>query len=194
VQSVELLTVTDHAAVFQIVQTITSFAWTAFGELAVLKSITRSWLEPMRISDEHFKCQCIYETHYGVQEGLTHFGQQPSRVALVYAAGRSEPLRIYDPLDLLLGHEPKFKELFVDNVDWRRIPEGLSGLSDGREMREEANLDLTGLISWGGRSRSIFYQMWFAEHHPDMCHVGPTERWLDHAGQSGSTGRSVAGG
>jgi hypothetical protein len=32
VQSVELLTVTDHAAVFQIVQTITSFAWTAFGE------------------------------------------------------------------------------------------------------------------------------------------------------------------
>ena len=135
----------------------------------------------MRISDEYFKCQCIYETHYGVQEGLTHFSQQPSRVALVYAEDRSESLRIYDPLDLLLGHEPKFKELFVDNVDWRRIPGGLSGLSDGLEMREEANLDLTGLISWGGRSRSVFFQMWFAEHHPDMCHVGPTERWLEHA-------------
>ncbi len=45
----------------------------------------------------------------------------------------------------------------------------------------EKNLQLTGLISRGGRSRSIFYQMWFTEHHPDMCSIGPTERWLEHA-------------
>ena len=23
--------------------------------------------------------------------------------------------------------------------------------------------------------------MWFTEHHPDMCSIGPTERWLEHA-------------
>ncbi len=23
--------------------------------------------------------------------------------------------------------------------------------------------------------------MWFTDHHPDMCSIGPTERWLEHA-------------
>jgi hypothetical protein len=23
--------------------------------------------------------------------------------------------------------------------------------------------------------------MWFTEHHPDLCSIGPTERWLEHA-------------
>ena len=23
--------------------------------------------------------------------------------------------------------------------------------------------------------------MWFTEHHPDMCSIGPTERWLEQA-------------
>jgi predicted DNA-binding transcriptional regulator AlpA len=45
----------------------------------------------------------------------------------------------------------------------------------------EKNLQLAGLISFGGRSRSIFYQMLFTEHHPDICSMGPTERWIEHA-------------
>ncbi|MEJ2040938.1 MAG: DNA integrity scanning protein DisA nucleotide-binding domain protein [Desulfosarcinaceae bacterium] len=45
----------------------------------------------------------------------------------------------------------------------------------------EKNLQLAGLISQGGRSNSAYYQMWFTEHHPDMCSIGPTERWLEHA-------------
>jgi hypothetical protein len=40
---------------------------------------------------------------------------------------------------------------------------------------------MTGLISFGGRSGSVCYQMWFTEHHPDMCSIGPSERWLEHA-------------
>lgn len=31
-------------------------------------------------------------------------------------------------------------------------------------------------------SRSFFYQMWFTDHHPNMCSIYPTERWLEHAG------------
>lgn len=135
----------------------------------------------MRISEDHFRCQCIYETQYGLQEGLTQYSQQPSRVALVYATESSDPIRVYDPLDLLQGHEPKFKELYLENDDWRRVTSGPSYLPDGRAMIEAVNPELTGLISWGGRSRSVFYQMWFAQHHPDMCHVGPTERWLEQA-------------
>ncbi len=134
----------------------------------------------MGITENHFRCQCIYETQYGVQEGLTHFSQQPSRVALVYAVEQDDPIRIYDPLDLLQGHEPKFKDLFLDNDDWRSKNSRLFHLANGREMNEEADPELTGLISWGGRSKSVFYQMWFAEHHPDMCHTGPTECWLEH--------------
>jgi hypothetical protein len=48
-------------------------------------------------------------------------------------------------------------------------------------MLPEKNPGLTGLISWGGRSSSVYYQMWFSEHHPDMCSIGPTECWLEHA-------------
>jgi hypothetical protein len=43
------------------------------------------------------------------------------------------------------------------------------------------DLGLAGRISFGGRSASVYFQMWFTEHHPDMCAVGPTERWLEHA-------------
>jgi hypothetical protein len=50
-----------------------------------------------------------------------------------------------------------------------------------RHIFPEKNLELAGLISCGGRTHAIFYQMWFTEHHPDMCSVGPTERWLEHA-------------
>ena len=40
----------------------------------------------------------------------------------------------------------------------------------------EKNLQLAGLISLGGRSAVVCYQMWFTEHHPDIRSVGPTER------------------
>ncbi len=29
-------------------------------------------------------------------------------------------MQIYDPLNLLAGHEPKFKELFIDTDEWRK--------------------------------------------------------------------------
>ena len=31
------------------------------------------------------------------------------------------------------------------------------------------------------RCIDFFYQMWFTEHHPDMCSIHPTERWLEQA-------------
>ncbi len=123
--------------------------------------------------------RCIFHVFDGLREGLSHFSQ-PSRVALIYAIGRHDSLRIYDPQYLLQGHEPKLKDLYLDSDRWRRGEE--EGLDLKRfEVFHERNLQLTGLISFGGRSRAIAYQMWFTEHHPDMCSVGPTERWLEHA-------------
>ncbi|ROQ90703.1 DNA integrity scanning protein DisA nucleotide-binding domain protein [Desulfosoma caldarium] len=122
----------------------------------------------------------VFNVLQALREGLTHFSG-PSRVALVYAEKRDDPMRVCDPEDLLRGHEPKLKELYIDSDTWR------TGAPDPPDMQRfghifpEPNLHLSGLISFGGRSRSIFYQMWFTEHHPDMCSILPTERWLEHA-------------
>jgi len=127
-----------------------------------------------------FTCRCIAETIDGLCDGLSHFSG-PSRSAVVYALTLNGPVYIYDPQHLLNGHEPKFKDLYLDSNDWRTSV----GISNEKRkfshMLPEKNLQLAGLISYGGRSSSVFYQMWFAEHHPDLCSVGPTERWLEHA-------------
>lgn len=123
---------------------------------------------------------CTFHIYEGLCEGLSHYSG-PSRAAVIYAVGFNDPMVIYDPQNLLEGHEPKLKELFIDSTKWRnRIVNPESLMIDGQPVPEK-NLQLTGLISRGGRSRSIFYQMWFTEHHPDMCSIGPTERWLEHA-------------
>lgn len=135
------------------------------------------WSRPV---DDHFVCQCLYDTLSGLCGGLSRFSR-PSRAALIYAVDSRDPMRICDPQNLLAGHEPKFKELYLGADDWRR---SLPAFGDGRAdhlIHPEKNLDLAGLISFGARSRTVAYQMWFTEHHPDMCHVGPTQRWLEHA-------------
>jgi len=126
-----------------------------------------------------FTCRCIAETIDGLCDGLSHFSA-PSRSAVIYALMPHDPVYIYDPQNLLNGHEPKFKDLYLDSNDWRTNA-GIS--NDKREfshMLPGKNLELAGLISYGGRSSPVFYQMWFTEHHPDLCSVGPTERWLEH--------------
>ncbi len=123
--------------------------------------------------------RCLFHVFDGLREGLTHFSQ-PSRVALVYTIEPDDPVHIYDPQYLLRGHEPMLKKLYLDTRAWRwadLTPEDMRRF----EVHNEPNLHLTGLISYGGRSRSLAYQMWFTEHHPDMCSTGPTERWLEHA-------------
>jgi hypothetical protein len=44
----------------------------------------------------------------------------------------------------------------------------------------EKNLELSG-SSPAVPEHALHYQMWFTEHHPDICSIGPTERWLEHA-------------
>lgn len=126
--------------------------------------------------NELFLLKSIYHIHDGLCNGLTKFSG-PSRTALVYCVSESAPIQIYDPQDLLRGHEPRLNELYLRDKAWSACA--------GKELREEiapcSNLELSGLISYGGRSKNLFYQMWFTEQHRDMCSIGPTERWLEHA-------------
>lgn len=132
------------------------------------------------MAHDQFICRCIHDTLEGLQDGLSHFSQ-PSRVALIYAVSSEGPVRVQDPQFLLNGHEPIIKELYLESGTWRQPAVDAPRMDQPGFLDREKNLQLAGLISFGGRSRAMYYQMWFTEHHPDMCCIGPTERWLEQA-------------
>lgn len=127
-----------------------------------------------------FTCHCIGDTLDGLRDGLSHFSG-PSRAAILFAMGPDAPMFIFDPQNLLSGHEPRLRELYVDNQRWRDRPAARRESLKYSHIIPEKNLQMTGLISFGSRSGAVYYQMWFTEHHPEMCDIGPTERWLEHA-------------
>lgn len=131
------------------------------------------------MSDEGFINLCIYHVLDGLREGLSHFSQ-PSRAALIYTVDHNSLPQVYDPQNLLQDHSLKIKNFFQDPHNWCKktlCPKHIRVL----EHDKNDSLGLAGIISYGGRSHSLLYQMWFTEEHPDMCSTGPTERWLEHA-------------
>ena len=132
------------------------------------------------MTDFRFACHCLNDTLEGLSDGLSHFSGL-SRVAVIYMLAPGDEVAILDPQRLLRGHEPILQEIYIDRDQWlHQVQVPAFGPRYGHLLPEK-NLQLAGLVSYGGRSRSVFYQMWFTEHHPDMCSTGPTERWLEHA-------------
>ena len=127
-----------------------------------------------------FWSRCVRDTLTGLREGLSRFSGK-SRSAVIFAVGSDHDLLICDPQNLLRGYEPKLRDLYLDNDNWRRESYHRYDAKMFNHIDPVENLKLDGLISYGGRSGAVYYQMWFTEHHPDMCAVGPTERWLEHA-------------
>jgi len=111
----------------------------------------------------------------GLRAGLTRFSG-PSRVALLYALSPQDDVRIYDPLNLLRGHEPKLLELY-GTPPWPGC--GTTAALDGFFPCPDP--ELSGIIAFGARSPQLPLQVWFTEHHPDMCSTEPTIRWLEEA-------------
>ena len=133
------------------------------------------------MNQEFYHKLCITDILKGVEEGLSRYSK-PSRVALVYAASENDPVKVFDPQNILRGHESKLKDIFYDNYDqWHQgIIEKLEGQPSGYVVPED-ELTLSGLISYAGCSSDFFYQVWFTDHHPDMCSIQPTKRWLEQA-------------
>lgn len=127
-----------------------------------------------------FVGRCINDTLAGLREGLSRFSGR-SRSAVIFCLQEGEPLQICDPQNLLRGYEPKIKDIYLHNSDWRGESYSRYDRKLFNQIDSVGNLHLDGLISFGGRSGAVYYQMWFTEHHPDICSVGPTERWLEHA-------------
>lgn len=124
---------------------------------------------------------CVANILNGVSDGLYKFSN-PSRVALLFAPTPDDPIQVFDPQDLLKGHESKLKEVFISREDdWRqRVKRQIACQPQGYLIPDE-DLALSGLISFAGASSEFFYQVWFTEHHPDMCSIRPTEKWLEQA-------------
>ncbi len=128
-----------------------------------------------------FVNRCLRETLSGLRDGLSLFSGA-SRSAIIFALSRNDELQICDPQNLLRGYEPKLQQLYFESEEWCRPVD--STASPGRFyniIEPQPNLQLDGLISNGGSSGPVHYQMWFTEHHPNICSVLPTECWLEHA-------------
>jgi len=124
---------------------------------------------------------CIANILKGLEEGLSKYSSY-SRVALIFAACEDDPVRVFDPQNILRGHETKLKTMFYDNHDgWKNsVKKKITGQPHGYILSDNRLL-LSGLISYAGYSNEFFYQMWFTDHHPDMCSIYPTQRWLEQA-------------
>lgn len=124
--------------------------------------------------------RCIRDTLSGLRDGLTLFSGH-SRIALIFSLGPKDTLHICDPQNLMRGYEPILKATYFEKTNWCRSIDGTNTFLPYNDIELQEDLQLDGLISYGGSSSSIYYQMWFTEHHPNLCSLSPTECWLEHA-------------
>lgn len=129
---------------------------------------------------DSFVRRCASDILNGLSDGLTHFSGT-SRVAVLFALRPDSPMMLCDPQNLLKGHQPIFKSLYVDNQKWRICENVQHDRRNFADITPVKDPGLAGLLSHGGYSGSVFFQQWFTEHHPDLCSAGPTECWLEHA-------------
>lgn len=117
-----------------------------------------------------FVRRCVSDIINGLSEGFTHFSGA-SRAAAIFALTADSPLMICDPQNLLRGHEPIFKQLFLQDESWRYHDK--ARITDRKfiDVLSVPGLGLAGLLSSGGYSSPVFYQHWFTEHQIGRAHV-----------------------
>ena len=101
--------------------------------------------------------RCLSDIINGLSDGLTHFSG-PSRAAVVFALQPDSPMLVCDPQQLLRGHEPIFKSLYIDNQAWRHNQRAPCDRKAYGDILPIKNLGLAGLLSHGGQSGSVYFQ------------------------------------
>ena len=134
----------------------------------------------MSDKSNHFIEKIVSEILAGIRDGLGKFSG-PSRVAVIYQLSVDDEFYICDPESLLRGHESKIRSTYF-NSSCNSITIGHQLVNKPySRINPVEDLMLDGIISYGGHSASLFYQMWFTDHHPELLATAPTERWLEHA-------------
>ena len=128
----------------------------------------------------NFIKKIVSEILGGIRDGLSTFSG-PSRVAVIYQLDESDQLYICDPESLLRGHESKIKSTYFNEENLPVIIQHQLINRPYSHINPVENLMLDGIISFGGHSTSVYYQMWFTDHHPELLATSPIERWLEHA-------------
>jgi len=129
--------------------------------------------------DQHFIQTCLNDTLQGLRQGLSHFSG-PSTAAVIYNLPGQDELHIYDPHSLLRDHELKIHSFYFDTRGRQMLQEYTGKSNCYSSISPVADFQIDGLLSYGGSSVTVPYQMWFTEHHPDLISTGPTEKWLAH--------------
>ncbi len=88
--------------------------------------------------------RCIRETLNGLRDGLSLFSK-PSRAAVIFSLRRNQKLQICDPQNLLRGYEPKLKNIYLENSDWKKNIEEKKPDYSFNLIDPLANLQLDGL-------------------------------------------------
>jgi hypothetical protein len=130
--------------------------------------------------DNNFINKIVSEILTGIRDGLHKFSG-PSSVAVIYQLSDKDELHICDPQSLLRGHESKIRSTYFNDDAGQFMVKHQLVNRPFSHINSVNNLMLDGIISFGGHSAPVFYQMWFTEHHPELLSTLPTERWLEHA-------------
>lgn len=118
--------------------------------------------------------RCIIDTLHGLREGLSMFSGK-SRIAVIFSLNNDSDYYIFDPQNLLGEHAPKLKDIFYNQDKPFNVENCLSN-----QNHSDPSIDLNGLICCHSSSPSIHHQVWYTEHHPDICSPGPIKYWLEH--------------
>ncbi len=128
---------------------------------------------------DRFENICLFHILDGLRDGLSHY-TRPTRVALVYCIEPAGELHVYDPMNLLRGHETMLRDFFLYNQEWRKEKPFAGGL-ELLDRKHFQGLQLAGIIAHGGRTDAVGYQVWFTEEYPDICSLGPIRMWMEYA-------------
>lgn len=118
--------------------------------------------------------RCMIDTLHGLREGLSMFSGK-SRIAVIFSLNKDSEYYIFDPQNLLGEHAPKLRDIF-SNPDKPFIVEDCLCADN----HSDPLIELNGLICCHSSSPSINYQVWYTEHHPDICSPEPIKYWLEH--------------
>ena len=97
-----------------------------------------------------FTIRCLRETLSGLRDGLSLFSG-PSRAAIIFALKDDDDLQIYDPQNLLRGHEPKLQAVYDEGRQWCKPFDGTYFRNNLNYIEPQDTLRLDGLLCSGGR-------------------------------------------